>query len=256
MTAPIVEQHRGIIVVRDDLFPGGTKARYIGRVFDGATEAVYASPAEGGAQTALAHTARAMGTRATTFVARRVRPHLRTLEAARLGARSCPSRQAICRSCRAGPGNTAETPVRRSFRSARRSRAASRRSPRRRGRPGFSLMRSGAPRAPASSPGARAGLAEGAPPCRAGRPRPEAEGRGWGAHPCPRARLREDGEGGAAVSERPALRRQGLGDVRRAAWAGAGAVLERSTSAPAVTRDQASAGVSARASSAITQRSR
>ena len=39
MTAPVVEQHRGVIVVRDDLFPGGTKARYIGRVFDGAAEA-------------------------------------------------------------------------------------------------------------------------------------------------------------------------------------------------------------------------
>lgn len=90
MTTPIVEQHHGIMVVRDDLFPGGTKARYIGRVFDGAAEAVYASPAEGGAQTALAHTARAMGRRATIFVAQRSRPHPRTLEAARLGAKVVP----------------------------------------------------------------------------------------------------------------------------------------------------------------------
>ena len=90
MTTPIVERHRGIMVVRDDLFPGGTKARYIGRVFEGAAEAVYASPAEGGAQTALAHTARAMGKRATIFVARRARPHPRTLEAARLGAKVVP----------------------------------------------------------------------------------------------------------------------------------------------------------------------
>lgn len=90
MTAPIVERHHGIMVVRDDLFPGGTKARYIGRVFDGAAEAVYASPAEGGAQTALAHTARAMGRRATIFVAQRARPHPRTLEAARLGAKVVP----------------------------------------------------------------------------------------------------------------------------------------------------------------------
>ena len=90
MTAPIVEMHRGIMVIRDDLFPGGTKARYIGRVFDHADEAVYASPAEGGAQTALATAARALGKRATIFVAQRAKPHARTLEAARLGAKVVP----------------------------------------------------------------------------------------------------------------------------------------------------------------------
>jgi hypothetical protein len=90
MTAPILEIHRGITVVRDDLFPGGTKARFIGSVFDGATEAVYASPPEGGAQTALATVARALGKRATIFVAQRAKPHPRTLEAARLGAKVVP----------------------------------------------------------------------------------------------------------------------------------------------------------------------
>ena len=35
MTAPILEMHQGIAVVRDDLFPGGTKARFIAQVFDG-----------------------------------------------------------------------------------------------------------------------------------------------------------------------------------------------------------------------------
>jgi hypothetical protein len=38
---PITEQHEGILVVRDDLFPGGTKARFIPRLFDGANEVVY-----------------------------------------------------------------------------------------------------------------------------------------------------------------------------------------------------------------------
>jgi len=90
MTSPILEVHRGITVVRDDLFPGGTKARFIGSVFDGATEAVYASPPEGGAQTALATVARALGKRATIFVAQRAKPHPRTLEAARLGAKVVP----------------------------------------------------------------------------------------------------------------------------------------------------------------------
>lgn len=87
MIAPIVETHRGVLVVRDDLHAGGTKARFIGRVFDTCDEAVYATPAEGGAQTALAHVARSLGKRATLFVAQRAKPHARTLEAARLGAK-------------------------------------------------------------------------------------------------------------------------------------------------------------------------
>jgi hypothetical protein len=85
-----VREHGGILVVRDDLFPGGTKARFMHHVFDGANEAVYASPAEGGAQTAIATVARQLGKRATIFVAQRVRPHPRTLEAARLGAKIVP----------------------------------------------------------------------------------------------------------------------------------------------------------------------
>jgi hypothetical protein len=84
---PAFEQHDGICVVRDDLFPGGTKARFLDFVFEGADEVVYASPAEGGAQTALTTVARRLGKRATIFVARRARPHARTLEAARLGAK-------------------------------------------------------------------------------------------------------------------------------------------------------------------------
>lgn len=87
MKPPVVETHRGIWVVRDDLFPGGTKARFIGKLFESAQEAVYATPPEGGAQTALAATAKAMGRKATLFVAQRAKPHARTLEAARLGAK-------------------------------------------------------------------------------------------------------------------------------------------------------------------------
>lgn len=82
--------HHGIAVVRDDLFPGGTKARFIAQVFDGVQEAVYASPPERGAQTAIATVARRLGKRATIFVAARTRPHPRTLEAARLGAKVVP----------------------------------------------------------------------------------------------------------------------------------------------------------------------
>ena len=35
MTKPLVENHKGVLVVRDDLFPGGTKARFIPLLFNG-----------------------------------------------------------------------------------------------------------------------------------------------------------------------------------------------------------------------------
>jgi hypothetical protein len=87
MKPPVVATHAGIRVVRDDLLPGGTKARFIPALFARADEVAYASPAEGGAQTALAHVARALGKRATVFVAKRAERHPRTREAAALGAR-------------------------------------------------------------------------------------------------------------------------------------------------------------------------
>src|SRR4051812_31191633 len=85
--APVLGKHDGVLVVRDDLFPGGTKARFLGMMFEGADEMVYASPAEGGAQTALATVARRLGKQATIFVARRATPHPRTIAAAKLGAK-------------------------------------------------------------------------------------------------------------------------------------------------------------------------
>lgn len=87
MMMPQVIKHDGVFVVRDDLFPGGTKARFLPLLFDGADEVVYASAAEGGAQTALATVAAQLGKRATIFVARRTQPHPRALMAKRLGAK-------------------------------------------------------------------------------------------------------------------------------------------------------------------------
>ena len=87
---PIVEVHDGIHVVRDDLFPGGTKARFIPALYDDVEEVVYATPCEGGAQTALAHVAAQIGKRATLFCAARKAPHPRTLMAQRLGAKVYP----------------------------------------------------------------------------------------------------------------------------------------------------------------------
>jgi hypothetical protein len=31
-------RHDGVLVVRDDLFPGGTKARFLGTMFEGVSE--------------------------------------------------------------------------------------------------------------------------------------------------------------------------------------------------------------------------
>ncbi len=82
-----VFEHDGVLVVRDDLFPGGTKARFLPLLFEDADEVVYASAAEGGAQTALATVATQLGKRATIFVAKRAQPHPRALMAKRLGAK-------------------------------------------------------------------------------------------------------------------------------------------------------------------------
>jgi hypothetical protein len=87
LTAPVVTDHFDIRVVRDDLFPGGTKARFAGPLFDDVDEVVYASPAEGGAQTALAITAQQLGKRATIFVAKRRAPHAWALMAKAHGAK-------------------------------------------------------------------------------------------------------------------------------------------------------------------------
>ena len=85
--APRLERHGRIIVVRDDLIAGGTKARVLPSLLLGGQEYVYASPAYGYAQVALAYSARMVGSRATVFTARRKVPHPRTLEAKAAGAK-------------------------------------------------------------------------------------------------------------------------------------------------------------------------
>lgn len=87
LPAPVVERHG--LVVRDDKLPGGTKRRAMVRVLPtmGAREFVYASPAYGYAQMALAYACRDLGLQATVFVAKRNEPHARTMEAHRAGAK-------------------------------------------------------------------------------------------------------------------------------------------------------------------------
>ena len=70
---PIIKVHQGIHVVRDDLYPGGTKARHMHILFEQHDEIVYASPAEGGAQFALAKAAAVLRKQATIFVAKRAK---------------------------------------------------------------------------------------------------------------------------------------------------------------------------------------
>ena len=93
-------EHDSIVVIRDDLFPGGTKARFVERLFDGHDEVVYATPVEGGAQFALATVALRLGKRVTLFCAKRRDLHPRTIQAHRLGARVVqvdPGYLSVCR---------------------------------------------------------------------------------------------------------------------------------------------------------------
>lgn len=87
LPTPRVDQVGDTLVVRDDLIPGGTKVRALPVLLDGAAEFVYASPASGYAQIAVAIAAQACGKRATIFVAARKVMHPRTARAQRAGAR-------------------------------------------------------------------------------------------------------------------------------------------------------------------------
>jgi DNA modification methylase len=84
----VVEEVDGIKVVRDDLCPGGTKRRVLERYIaaNEAEEYVYASPAFGFAQIALAIAGAQAGKRVTIFTASRKTPHKRTKAAQAAGA--------------------------------------------------------------------------------------------------------------------------------------------------------------------------
>ena len=86
---PVVETIGRFKVVRDDLLPGGSKMRYMLPYLAGRPEReiVYASPAVGYAQIALAHVCAMLGKQATIFVAMRKNPHERTLRAKAAGAK-------------------------------------------------------------------------------------------------------------------------------------------------------------------------
>lgn len=86
---PVVEPVGAFRVVRDDRLPGGSKMRYLLPVLEALPhhEVVYASPAVGYAQIALAHCCAALGKQAVVFVAQSRQMHPRTRSAELAGAR-------------------------------------------------------------------------------------------------------------------------------------------------------------------------
>jgi len=85
---PVVVEHEGIFVVRDDLLEGGTKRRIAHLVLNGKEDYAYASTVHGYAQLALAYACRDNGKKLTLFVAKRPKSgrHPLTATAVSLGA--------------------------------------------------------------------------------------------------------------------------------------------------------------------------
>lgn len=84
---PVIEEREGFFVLRDDLLYGGTKRRALSRCLEPGKEYVFATPAEGNAQLALALSAADCGARATLFVAARSALAPRTALAKEAGAK-------------------------------------------------------------------------------------------------------------------------------------------------------------------------
>jgi cysteine synthase len=87
LPSPRIERVGSLLVVRDDLIPGGTKRRVLPGLLESGVEYVYPSPAYGYAQIALAYACRDVGSTATIFTAKRSTMHPRTMEAWKAGAR-------------------------------------------------------------------------------------------------------------------------------------------------------------------------
>jgi Pyridoxal-phosphate dependent enzyme len=85
--APILEEHQGVVVVRDDLLEGGSKMRFLGSLVpEGTREVVFGGPFCGGAPLALSVLARQRGIRCTLFYAKREELHRRQRAALANGA--------------------------------------------------------------------------------------------------------------------------------------------------------------------------
>ena len=87
MNEPIIKDHYGIKVVRDDLLPGGTKSILLASIDSPhINEFVYASPVYGGFQIAISIYCKSVGKLATIFCAKRNILHANTLKCIEHGA--------------------------------------------------------------------------------------------------------------------------------------------------------------------------
>lgn len=89
LPTPIIQNIEGINVVRDDLFEGGTKRRFIYDFilsYPNINEFVYASPRFGYAQLSLAYVCKELGKKATVFLPKGNELHPLTKHAVALGA--------------------------------------------------------------------------------------------------------------------------------------------------------------------------
>lgn len=84
---PVLETHEGVVVVRDDLVPGGSKARFLPYLIAGHAEVVFGGPFCGGAPYALAILGQRLGVRVTLFYAQRKVLHPLQAAAQAAGAR-------------------------------------------------------------------------------------------------------------------------------------------------------------------------
>lgn len=84
--APIIEEHAGVLVVREDLLDGGSKIRFLPHIVEGAKEIVFGGPFCGGAPYALSVYGRRKGVAVTLFYAKRKDLHWRQREAFKNGA--------------------------------------------------------------------------------------------------------------------------------------------------------------------------
>ena len=87
MSIPIIKEHYGINVVRDDLLEGGTKSVLLNKMDNKSiNEFVYASPVYGGFQIAISAYCKKVGKKATIFCAKRIIQHPNTLKCLEYGA--------------------------------------------------------------------------------------------------------------------------------------------------------------------------
>lgn len=83
---PIIEEHDGVLVVREDLLDGGSKIRFLPHIVKGAKEIVFGGPFCGGAPYALSVYGRRKGVPVTLFYAKRKDFHWRQKAAFNNGA--------------------------------------------------------------------------------------------------------------------------------------------------------------------------